>query len=164
MSCIRVDPRHPRPTSRTLHLTRTLYVRLIKPDDNRDGGGKSRAADAGAGSLVLIGGACSPDGDAFGRFLELTGARQGGRVIGFTTASADPMASAVTWKNDFAAAGAKNVEIPIVDRRDRAQDPHVAEMVREAQGIFLGGGDQVHLMATLAGSRVARAIREAFGR
>src|SRR5919106_1127253 len=76
-----------------------------------------RASDRGAGALVLIGGACTPEGDAFGRFIELTGARQGGRIIGFTTASADPMASAVAWKNDFATAGAKNVEIPIVDRR-----------------------------------------------
>jgi len=123
-----------------------------------------RASDAGAGALVLIGGACTPEGDAFGQFVELTGARQGGRIVGFTTASADPMASAVAWKNDFAAAGAKNVEIPIVDRRDRAQDPRVAAMVKEADGIFLGGGDQVHLVSTMAGSRVARAIRDAFAR
>jgi cyanophycinase len=134
------------------------------PDEKAPAAAHRRASDAGAGALVLIGGACTPEGDAFGRFIELTGARQGGRVIGFTTASADPMASAVAWKNDFAAAGAKNVEIPIVDRRDRAQDPQVAKMVKEADGIFLGGGDQVHLVSTLAGSRVARAIVDAFRR
>jgi cyanophycinase len=38
------------------------------------------------------------------------------------------------------------------------------KMIQEADGIFLGGGDQVHLVATLGGSRVDRAIREAYGR
>jgi cyanophycinase len=35
-------------------------------------------------------------------------------------------------------------------------------MIRSADGIFLGGGDQVHLVATLGGSRVERALREAY--
>jgi cyanophycinase len=85
-------------------------------------------------------------------------------VVGFTTASGDPVGSAHAWKNDFAAAGARNVVIPIVDRRDRAQDERVADMVADASGIFLGGGDQVHLVATLDGSRVAKAIRDAHRR
>jgi cyanophycinase len=128
----------------------------IAPDPAR-----GRRFDATAGPLVLIGGACSAAGDALGAFLDLAGARDHGRIVGFTTASSDPTGSAHAWKNDFAAAGARNVVIPIVDRRDRAQDERVAEMVREARGIFLGGGDQIHLVATLDGSRVAGAIRDA---
>ena len=122
---------------------------------------RGRRFDATAGPLVLIGGACTATGDALGAFLDLAGARDHGRIVGFTTASGDPVGSAHAWKNDFATAGARNVIIPIVDRRDRAQDERVAEMVREAKGIFLGGGDQIHLVATLGGSRVAQAIREA---
>ncbi|HJU64883.1 MAG TPA: cyanophycinase, partial [Gemmatimonadaceae bacterium] len=38
------------------------------------------------------------------------------------------------------------------------------ELVRQADGIFLGGGDQVHLVATLGGSRVGKAIEEAYHR
>jgi len=113
---------------------------------------------------VLIGGACSPHGEAFGAFLDLCRGREGGRIVGFTTASGDPEASAHAWMHDFAVAGACNVEIPIVDRRSRAQDARIADLVREADGIFLGGGDQVHLVATLGGSRVERAMREAYGR
>jgi cyanophycinase len=120
-----------------------------------------RRSDARAGTLVLIGGACDPCGPAFEAFLELSGARDGGRIVGFTTASSDPVRSAVDWKDSFAAAGARNVEFPIVDRRDRAQDPRIARMILEARGIFLGGGDQVNLVAVLSGSRVGRAIREA---
>lgn len=116
-----------------------------------------------AGPLVLIGGACSPTGAALGAFLELSGARDHARIVGLTTASADPVGAAHAWKNDLAAAGVHNVVIPIVDRRDRAHDAHVAELLREARGIFLGGGDQVHLVATLAGTCVAEAIRDAHG-
>ncbi|MBV9774467.1 MAG: cyanophycinase [Gemmatimonadetes bacterium] len=123
-----------------------------------------RRTDRGAGTLVLIGGACDPKGEALGSFLRLSNARDGGKIVGLTTASSEPAASARQWMEDFAAAGAHNVEIPIVDRRDRAQDPRIAEMIRGADGIFLGGGDQVHLVATVGGSRVDRAIREAYAR
>lgn len=132
------------------------------PDERHASRGGRRRSDDRAGTLVLIGGACDPRGEAFGAFLELAGARDGGRIIGLTTASSRPLQSAHAWKNDFAAAGARNVEIPIVDRRDRAQDPRIAALVREARGIFLGGGDQVQLVSTIGGSRLGRAICDAF--
>ena len=141
----------------TRHAPHAPQLSSIAPDPAR-----GRQFDATAGPLVLIGGACTASGDALGAFVELAGARDDhGRVVGFTTASSDPVGSAQAWRDDFAAAGARNVVFPIVDRRDRAQDERVAEMVREARGIFLGGGDQIHLVATLGGSRVAQAIREA---
>lgn len=121
-----------------------------------------RRGDRSAGSLVLIGGACSAGGDALGTFVRMAGGDAGERIVGFTTASSDPVQSALAWKNDLAAAGARNVEIPIVDRRERAQDERIASLVREARGIFLGGGDQVQLVATLGGSRVGEAIRQAY--
>ena len=121
-----------------------------------------RRDDARAGTLVLMGGAVQPRGAALGAFLDLCDGREGGRVVGLTTASRNALRSAHAWTRDFAQAGVHNVEIPIVDRRDRAQDERIADLVREARGIFLGGGDQVHLMATLGGSRVGGAIRDAY--
>ncbi|HYR11910.1 MAG TPA: cyanophycinase, partial [Longimicrobium sp.] len=70
--------------------------------------------------------------------------------------------SARQWVKDFAAAGAHQVDFPIVDSRERAQDPVVARMIQDADAVFLGGGDQVHLVATVGGSRVDRAVREAY--
>ena len=127
-------------------------------------GRHARRADRKAGTLILIGGALDPAGPALDAFLRLSGARDGGKIVGFTTASADAMSSAVAWKDAFATAGAANVEFPIIDRRARAQDARIAKLVLEAQGIFLGGGDQVHLVATLGGSPVGRAIKEAHSR
>jgi cyanophycinase len=137
---------------------------LTRPKNSTAIPARRRRADDRAGTLVLIGGACDPLGAAFGAFIELAGARNGERIVGFTTASSNPLRSALAWKDDFAAAGAKNVEIPIVDRRDRAQDPRIAEMVLKAKGIFLGGGDQVLLVSTIGGSRLGRAIRDAYAR
>jgi cyanophycinase len=124
----------------------------------------SRRADAARGTLVLIGGGCSAEGDALGTFVRRSKGNAGGRIVGFTTASADPMGSALAWRSDLKVAGATNVEIPIVDNRIAAQDARIAAMVLEADGIFLGGGDQVHLVATIGGSRVGKAIRDAYRR
>src|SRR5690606_28453285 len=105
-----------------------------------------RRTDRHAGTLVLIGGACDPSGAALGAFIDLADGRDSGKIVGLTTASSDPRESARTWLADFRAVGVRNVEFPIVDRRDAAQDRRVAEMLREASGIFLGGGDQIHLV------------------
>jgi cyanophycinase len=121
-----------------------------------------RRTDRNAGKLVLIGGACEPQGEALGAFLRLCNAMDGGKIVGITTASQDPANSARQWMADFEQAGATHVEIPIVDRRDRAQDRRIARMISEADGIFFGGGDQVHLVATVGGSRLDRAVREAY--
>lgn len=122
-----------------------------------------RRTDRTGGTLVLIGGACEPEGEALGAFLRLSNALDGGKIVGITTASQDPANSARQWMADFERAGATHVEIPIVDRRDRAQDRRIVRMIQEADGIFFGGGDQVHLVATVGGSRLDRAVREAYG-
>ena len=121
-----------------------------------------RRDDEVSGSLVLIGGACSAEGEALATFLRMSGGDAGGKIVGLTTASTDPVGSALAWKADFAIAGARNIEFPIIDRRARAQDARVADMIRDAPGIFLGGGDQVQLVATIGGSLVGEAIRHAY--
>ncbi|HET7457050.1 MAG TPA: cyanophycinase [Gemmatimonadaceae bacterium] len=120
--------------------------------------------DDARGTLVLIGGGASPGGEALGTFITLADAQAGGagRIVGLTSASGDPTGSARAWRHDFAAAGVSRIEIPVVERRDQACDEALARRVREAQGIFLGGGDQVKLVATLSGTPVGEAIYDAF--
>ena len=131
-------------------------------DGGPAGGTPARRKTDEHGALVLIGGACDPHGEAFGRFVELAKGRDGGRIVGLTTASMHPVKSAREWLKSFDEAGATHVEMPIVDSRDRAQDRAVAKMLLDADGIFLGGGDQVHLVTALGGSRVGRALAEAY--
>lgn len=142
---------------------RAVTKRQQKGGKEQRGAGRRRS-DAHAGALVLIGGASDTHGPAFGAFLDLCRARDGGRVVGVTTASADPLGAARQWRESMAAVGVRNAEFPIIDRRARAQDAKVAALFEEADGILLGGGDQVQLLSTIAGSRVGHAIRDAFAR
>lgn len=123
---------------------------------------RAGSTDEARGSLVLIGGGATPGGRALGAFLDLVDATRGGRIVGITTASGDPRGSANAWLRDFAVAGATNVEFPVIERRADAQGMRLAALVSEARGIFLGGGDQIKLIAALGGTPVGDAIRDAF--
>src|SRR5688500_7843375 len=120
--------------------------------------------DEATGALILIGGACTPTGDAFGAFVRLANADKGAPIVGFTTASGNAERAAAAWRRDFRSVGVTNIEIPLVKSRDAANDARIASLVDGASGVFLGGGDQVHLIATLSGTRVGDAIRAAFVR
>jgi len=119
-------------------------------------------SDDAAGTLVLIGGASTVDGRAFQHFLELADAHRGGRIVGLTTASTNPEQSARLWLADFRAAGAKHVEIPLFKRPHDDTDAEIAERIRDARGVFLGGGDQVKLVAALSGSLTCAAIKKLY--
>src|SRR5215211_4481936 len=105
----------------------------------RTGGARRRApADQATGALVLIGGACAPTGDALGAFIRLSGADRGAPLVGFTTASRNPVRAAAAWRRDFEMAGVQQMEIPIVGTRTASDDPGIAALVAGAGGIFLG--------------------------
>ena len=125
-------------------------------------GVRRQPTDHARGALVLIGGACTPEGDALGSFIRLSDAGHGALVVGLTTASSNPARAAAAWRRDFHSVGVHNADFPVVQSRDTANDESIAERVRDAAGIFLGGGDQVHLIATLSGTLVGEAIRDAF--
>ncbi|MDB4871716.1 MAG: cphB [Gemmatimonadales bacterium] len=122
---------------------------------------RRRLRDA-AGTLILIGGGTSAGGDAIGSFIELTGAKEGGPITGVTTASSQVALAREAWLADLKSAGANNVTIPLVESRDDAYDPTIVELIRNARGIFLGGGDQVKLVSTLGGTPLEEAIRDAY--
>jgi cyanophycinase len=122
---------------------------------------RRRLRDA-AGTLILIGGGTSAGGDAIGSFIELTDAKEGGSITGVTTASSQVALAREAWLADLKSAGANNVTIPLVESREDAYDPTIVELIRNARGIFLGGGDQVKLVSTLGGTPLEEAIRDAY--
>ncbi|HEV2641178.1 MAG TPA: cyanophycinase [Candidatus Elarobacter sp.] len=122
------------------------------------------AVEASSAPVILIGGATTPNGRALGAFVELAHGREGGRIVALTSASGNPAASARAWHRDFLAAGCHNVEIPIVATRAQARDERVAAALHAADGIFLGGGDQVKLVSIVGGTLAGDAIRDAHAR
>jgi cyanophycinase len=111
-----------------------------------------------AGTLVLIGGASDPRGDALAAFVNLASAARAGPVVGITSASGNPAASARRWRRDLRTAGLETTKIPVVATRDDASDPRIVRLIEESSGVFLGGGNQVKLVSTLSGTPVAEAI------
>jgi cyanophycinase len=123
---------------------------------------KPRRLRDAKGTLMLIGGGTTAGGPALAGFIEMTGAREGAPIVGFTTASSQVSVSREMWLADLRQTGATNVEIPLVETREQASDPKIIERVRGARGIFLGGGDQVKLVSVLGGTPLGEAIRDAY--
>jgi cyanophycinase len=122
---------------------------------------RRRLRDA-KGTLILIGGGTTATGPAIGGFVEMAGASEGAPIVGITTASSQVAVAAEMWLTDLKQAGATNVEIPVVETRDQAYNPEIVSSVRNARGIFLGGGDQVKLVSALGGTPLEEAIRHAY--
>ena len=121
-------------------------------------------SEGARGALVLMGGAIDPRNEAFQQFLRLADARNGAPIVGLTTASAEPLEVARGWLGDFRRAGATNVRIPIFRRACDGRDREIAAMIKDAGAVFLGGGDQVKLVASLGGSCTLAEIKALYRR
>jgi cyanophycinase len=116
-----------------------------------------------AGTLVLVGGACTPDGRALRAFVDA--AREvKGPIVGITTASADPAGSARLWMADFASIGVTDTHFPLLSRTNEQRDREVAARIDQAAGVFLGGGDQVKLVAEMSGTHTCASMKALFRR
>src|SRR5690349_10448484 len=136
-----------------------LLISETAPSNGRTS--RRRLRDA-KGTLILIGGGTTATGSALGGFIDMSKAREGAPIVGITTASSQVSVAREMWLADLAQAGAKNLEIPLVETRDQACDARIVESVHNAQGIFLGGGDQVKLVSCLSGTPLEEAIRDAY--
>jgi cyanophycinase len=92
----------------------------------------------------------------------MTRAKEGAPIVGLTTASSQVGVARDIWLADLRQAGATNVSIPLVENRDHASDQKIVEQVRNATGVFIGGGDQVKLVSALSGTPLEEAIRDAY--
>jgi cyanophycinase len=110
------------------------------------------------GSVLLVGGGVLPD-TVRDRFLELAGGKQA-RIVVIPTASAK--ADGVQVPKSYAywkAQNAASVVLLNARRREDADDPIFVQPLREATGVWLGGGDQSRLTAVYRGTAVERELR-----
>lgn len=117
------------------------------------------------GNLVIIGGAEDKTGDKkiLARVVELSGG-SGAHMVVLTTASSLGPEMEVVYEKAFKDLGAGRVTtLHIHDRLD-ANDPSLAQLVLNATGIFMTGGDQSRLASILGGSEVGKSMHRAFKR
>jgi cyanophycinase len=110
-----------------------------------------------------IGGAEDKDGDGdeeiLLRFLDLAGG-DGARIAIIPTASEEPEEAGQRYVEIFRKLGAKEVDWLRVTEREDANSDDALQLLEDATGIFITGGDQGRLVTLLAGTRAMECIRE----
>src|SRR3972149_5943129 len=113
------------------------------------------------GHVIVIGGAEDKVRERviLNRFIALAGGPDA-RVAVISTASALGTAAGELYRRVFTELGCREVRSVHAMPRAQANDDSGARVVREATGIFLTGGNQLRLSATIGGTRLAQAILE----
>jgi cyanophycinase len=114
-----------------------------------------------AGTLVIVGGGMLPDAIR-DRFLQLAGGKKA-RLVVIPTASgrSDRLMRAYRyWKVQ----GAASVDMLDTSSRARANDPEFVKPLREATGVWMGGGDQSRLVGVYRGTAVERELQKVLAR
>jgi cyanophycinase len=115
------------------------------------------------GTVIVIGGAEDKVRDRviLGRFVTLAGGTDA-RIAVISTASSLGPAAGERYRAIFTELGAAEVRPLHAVTRAQANDEHAAELVRDATGVFLTGGNQLRLSSTIGGTRLAEAIMARF--
>src|SRR4051812_14447866 len=113
------------------------------------------------GSVIVIGGAEDKVRDKviLSRFVSLAGGPDAKIVVISTASSLGPMAGE-RYQEVFGGLGVKRVRPIHAATRAEANDMTFVRPLRDATGIFLTGGNQLRLSATIGGTKLAQAIND----
>ena len=115
------------------------------------------------GYLILIGGAedKSEECDILKRLVELCGMREACLTV-ITAATEKPAQVGKDYVRIFSRLGVKDVEAIDIKTRKEAQEEYIVNRIEKSTGIFFTGGDQLRITSLLGGSRVYRALNDAY--
>src|SRR5215211_1315529 len=107
------------------------------------------------GPVMPIGGAedKSPGSDILERFVELAGGERA-RIAIIPTASEEAEKAGERYLKVFGKLGVTEADWLRIARREDANAEPALDLLRQATGIFITGGDQARLVALLAGTLV----------
>ena len=145
------------------HLLSAGTAWLAAPGALRAQAAPNREVRRRPGHILAIGGAEDQGSSSMvlKRFIDLSGGASA-RIVVLTAATSEPALAAANYISTFQQLGVQ--QCMAVDARDlnEANDAFNAARLLEADGIFVSGGDQRRLMATLSRSDFARSMRIAF--
>jgi cyanophycinase len=110
------------------------------------------------GSLVICGGGPMPK-SVVDRFLELAGGARARIVVIPTAVSDNGLRNAVASLDLWKARGVASVQLLHTRSRDEANDPEFSLVLREATGVWVGGGDQLRLSQSYVDTEVERQLK-----
>lgn len=114
------------------------------------------------GRLVVIGGAEEKDGgdmDILKRVVELAGGDQA-RIIVCSSPSGEAEEAFETYRKVFEELGVAEVIPAVIEERNEADVPEMLEAIQRATAVFFTGGDQLKLVALIAGTHFAEGMRD----
>lgn len=111
------------------------------------------------GTLQIVGGGPQPPA-LVQHFVQLAGGADRAKILVFAQASASGERSGERKAADFRELGAQARNVWIT--REQADADSIVALLRDATGIWFGGGDQNRLARVLRGTRVESAIRQRY--
>lgn len=111
------------------------------------------------GTLFIVGGGPQPPA-LVEEFVRLAGGKGHARIVVLAMASSEGLTGGEEKAQDLRALGATAVNVWLT--REQALTDSAAALLRDATGIWFGGGDQVRLADVLRGTPTARAIHARF--
>lgn len=97
------------------------------------------------------------------RFMEMAGGEKAHLAV-LSTASSLGEAATEIYRQVFTSLGARQVIGLRPEERAEADDPKLAELLADATGIFMTGGNQLRLSNVVSGTRLGAAILASHGR
>jgi len=114
------------------------------------------------GRLVVIGGAEEKEGgdmDILSRVVELAGGDKA-RIIVCSSPSSEAEEVFETYRKVFEELGVAEVIPAVIEERNEADVPELLEAIKRATAVFFTGGDQLKLVALIAGTHFAEGMRD----
>lgn len=113
--------------------------------------------------LLIVGGAEDRQQDRviLRKFIEYAGGPLA-RLRLITAASGVPEAVADSYRQAFGELGAQNFAVLPLHNRESAFEPELVRQLQEADGVFMSGGDQSRLMASIWETPVLGALHQAY--
>lgn len=141
------------------HLLSLATLALLNPGHAAQVEAPSRPR----GRLLIIGGAEDrvKDKDVLKRFVQLCGG-PGAHIVLVLAASTEPEAVHEIYAKAFGELGVARLSALPLTEREHADRPEVLQLLTQADGIFMSGGDQSRLMHCLWETPAAEAMHRAF--
>lgn len=114
------------------------------------------------GALVIVGGGGLPD-EITQKFIELAGGPEA-LIVVLPTANVGPFAPRAEEGAFLVKAGAKNVKSLPARRLDEVESPEYLDVLKEAKGIWFGGGRQWRFVDAYEGTKTVDAFHDVLRR
>ncbi|RCX14798.1 cyanophycinase [Anaerobacterium chartisolvens] len=115
------------------------------------------------GNLIIIGGAEDKYGESsiLKNVVNIIGGSNADLTV-LTTATEKPAEAGREYRNVFGRLGISNISILNIDTRDDANMEENVQIISRASGIFFTGGDQLRITSILGGTKVYKALHDAY--